>query len=250
MSPALESWELSQPNDAPENLARKPGSEGEGFVVSESGFENREAVWGTSRRKLFQIIDSFAGFRAAGEDDIESFAVRLEGVGELRHRDQVEDDPAWQQIIPYVVLRHDDRVLLLERLNTQGEKRLHNKLSIGVGGHVNDEPADGAAPMLVRGLRREVREEVALETVPRARLLGFIKDDSNSVGAVHFGVACEIWVDHPVVVRETDRMKGRWVDPSELRSCLGRLESWSRLLVESGLLENSEKPVSEPPQAT
>ena len=35
---------------------------------------------------------------------------------EFRPRGDVEDDPAWQQIIPYVVFRHEQRYLLTRRL--------------------------------------------------------------------------------------------------------------------------------------
>lgn len=199
----------------------------------------RELVWGTPRKSLFEIIAPFSGFRRSVAEDLESFARRLEDRGELRPRDVVEEDPSWQQIIPYVVLRHGSDVLLMERLATQGEKRLHNKLSIGVGGHVNAEREEGSTPILIRGLEREVREEVDLDDVPPARLLGFLKDDSNAVGAVHFGVVCEAHVDRAVGIRETDRMAGRWVAPRELRECRDRLESWSRFIVDSGLLETS-----------
>ena len=67
--------------------------------------------------------------------------VRFEAIvrrhGFFVERDHAERNPALKQIIPYTVVQVEDRVLLLRRLRTGGERRLHDKLSIGVGGHIN-----------------------------------------------------------------------------------------------------------------
>ena len=65
---------------------------------------------------------------------------------EVRPRPEMEEDPSYRQIIPYVVLTRGDEVLVLRRLKKGGEKRLHGLLSIGVGGHINpvDEAGRGA----------------------------------------------------------------------------------------------------------
>jgi predicted NUDIX family phosphoesterase len=178
-----------------------------------------EAAWG--RRSGFQPIDL----------PLVDVAARLEERGEFRPRDAVEDDPSWLQIIPYVMLTCRGSVLLLERLATQGERRLHHRLSIGVGGHLNPEPP-GAEPLLVRGLRRELCEEIALppSSAGAPELLGFIRDDSDAVGRVHFGVACRLELAEPAEVRETDRMRGLWVDGARIDGESARLEGWSRIL--------------------
>ena len=75
---------------------------------------------------------------------------------------------------------------------------------------MNPEPA-GDGSLLERGLRRELQEELVLDHVPPVELLGFINDDANAVGSVHFGVAFHLAVDDPVGIREKDR-------PSILRS--------------------------------
>src|SRR3954454_9273568 len=75
-------------------------------------------------------------------------ALRLRG--EFRPRPDAEQDPSWKQVIPYVVLRDGDAIFLMRRTRAGGDERLHDRYSIGIGGHVNpqDEDVNG-------GLRRE-----------------------------------------------------------------------------------------------
>src|ERR1700735_2327356 len=53
-------------------------------------------------------------------------------------RNIAETDYQFKQVIPYVVVRHEDRCLLIWRTNKQTEARLHNLYSLGVGGHINN----------------------------------------------------------------------------------------------------------------
>src|SRR5437763_13123 len=89
----------------------------------------------------------------------------------FRSRQDVETDPSFKQIIPYVVLRHGDHVFHYLRGQGAGEKRLRALRSIGVGGHIN--PSDGADPYR-QGLLREIDEEIFLETSYRESCLGLI----------------------------------------------------------------------------
>jgi predicted NUDIX family phosphoesterase len=75
--------------------------------------------------------------------------------GQYRPRPQVELDPAFKQIIPYLVLRDRERYFLMRRTRAGADQRLHDRWSIGVGGHLNPEDGDLAA-----GLRREWAEEI------------------------------------------------------------------------------------------
>jgi len=55
----------------------------------------------------------------------------------FKPRAEVENDPTFQQIIPYVVFRHGARYFLTHRLRASSEKRLRKQYSLGVGGHIN-----------------------------------------------------------------------------------------------------------------
>ena len=189
-----------------------------------------EQVFGVPTEALVEALGPVEGFRASRES-LTEVGIRLEQLGEFRPRDTVEDDPTFQQLIPYVALTHTGRVLVLERLEGGGERRLHGRVSIGVGGHVNPEPP-GPEPLVVRGLRREVDEEVRLDgaRTSEPELLGFIRDTSNEVGRVHFGLACRVEVSAPVEIRETDHLRGHWVPVEELPPFHERMETWSRFL--------------------
>ena len=112
-----------------------------------------------------------------------------------RPRDAMEEDPSFKQLIPYVIFRHQDdrgRVHLFQytRGSGQGEKRLHAKRSIGVGGHISTEDAgfaQGANPYQ-EGMRRELDEEVSIQTEYQDRCVGMINDDETEVGKVHLGI--------------------------------------------------------------
>src|SRR5205085_4310017 len=71
-------------------------------------------------------------------------------------RADAEVSPHYRQVIPYVVVRHGDDVFTLRRTPKQSEARLHHKVSIRVGGHIN--PGHG----IVEGWRQELDEEIAI----------------------------------------------------------------------------------------
>ena len=116
-----------------------------------------EQVWGIPRSVMEREIGQFQGFLPA-EASLLDFCSSMETLGSFRDRPEAEEDPQWKQFIPYVCILHEGSILVLQRLKTQGEKRLHGKRSIGVGGHVNPE-MPGPLPLLFRGLQRELDEE-------------------------------------------------------------------------------------------
>jgi len=189
-----------------------------------------EQVWGIPREIMNTEIGQFQGFRRVSADLTELCRL-LEPHGAFRDRPAAEEDPGWKQVIPYVCILHEDEILVLQRLKTQGEKRLHGKRSIGVGGHVNPEPP-GTDPLLIRGLHRELDEEIGLNpTVEECQLLGWINDDETAVGQVHLGLAVAVQVASKPEVVETDRMIGEWMPLNQLDPVDENWESWSALLI-------------------
>src|SRR5205807_8666307 len=98
-------------------------------------------------------------------------------------RAEVEDDPSYQQIIPYVVFRHRDLYLLTHRLRRSAERRLRKQYSLGVGGHINPGDLEGGDP-IQDGLTREWEEEGTYECSFEARLLGLLTDESSHASKV------------------------------------------------------------------
>ncbi len=148
----------------------------------------------------------------------------------FKPRDEVENDPSFQQIIPYVVFRHRDRYLLTHRLRASSEKRLRKQYSLGVGGHINPGDLEGGDPIL-DGLKREWAEEVVYDGRFEARLLGFLNEDSSPVSKVHLGVVFLVDGDTAEIkIRETDKLAGELLTLEEMRMYYLSMESWSQIV--------------------
>ena len=99
--------------------------------------EERVLVVPTSR---FHELGHFQGFSA----DMGRYLPALLDGDDLayRPRGEMEQDPSFKQLIPYVVFRYIDsadavHVFQYTRGGGQGEKRLHAKRSVGIGGHIS-----------------------------------------------------------------------------------------------------------------
>lgn len=172
----------------------------------------------------------FNGVREA--DDLAALRRAVQLHGRYLERPLAEEDPAFKQLIPYVVLRDGASVFLMERTDAGGDQRLHGKASLGVGGHLN--PVDDGADPLLAGLRREWAEELIADWEPEFTLVGLLNDDSNPVGAVHLGVVFTVdAAGRPVEVREHDKLRGRFVLVVDVFAAVDRLETWSQLVAEA-----------------
>ena len=173
----------------------------------------------------------FTGVRDASDETMRALQAAVRRHGRFLDRPVAEEDPAFKQLIPYVVVRDGELVYLMERTAAGGDPRLHGKASIGVGGHLN--PVDQGADALADGLRREWSEELVADWEPTFRLVGLLNDDSNPVGSVHLGVVFEVdAAGRGVDVREHDKLTGRFATPAEAREAWDRMETWSRLVAD------------------
>jgi len=188
-----------------------------------------EQVLVVPRTDLFGLTHNPHGFATR---NLGFFRDRIARFSRFVDRPPAEEDPSLKQIIPYAMVRCGKRILTLTRLAKQTEKRLHNKVSIGVGGHIN--PDGGLDGIVERGLQRELDEELEIRAETKIRPVGYINDDSSPVGSVHFGLVFEVVAaTEDVRVRETELMEGGFREVSELLPLAERLETWSRFLVEN-----------------
>lgn len=146
-------------------------------------------------------------------------------------RSQAEYDGSVKQIIPYVIIRRGGQYLLLRRLKKQTETRLHDRLSLGVGGHINPSEESAEDP-LYAGLLRELREEVTVEGPFSLTVAGVLNENNGGVSDFHTGLVCLLETGGEVRVRETEKMSGAWADPSEIRAVYDRLETWSQIVAD------------------
>jgi predicted NUDIX family phosphoesterase len=174
------------------------------------------------------IVPHAAEWHGLRTDGLDTFVATVERDGHYERRAEMERDPSFKQIIPYLVLRDGDRYFLMQRTTAGGDARLHGLYSIGVGGHLN--PGDGG---VLGGLAREWHEELVADFLPEFRLVALLNDDTTPVGAVHLGAVYVADVaGRPVAIRETDKLRGRFADPVEVAAVVERMETWSRLAFE------------------
>jgi predicted NUDIX family phosphoesterase len=152
-------------------------------------------------------------------------------------RGDAEENPEFKQPIPYCVLKRGNEVFVYERLQGGGEVRLHNKLSMGVGGHMNQFEVKDFYEQLSVNLERELEEELHIDGERLSlETIGLINDDEDEVGKVHIGllVIAELKEDANVTVRETDQLKGSWFKVEELfeSETYDRLENWSKFVAD------------------
>ena len=165
------------------------------------------------------------GWLGVTSDGLGDFEAVVARDGRFLPRAEVEPDRSWKQVIPYLVLRDGERYFLMRRTQAGGDARLHDRWTIGVGGHLN--PGDGD---LAGGLRREWREEIRADFEPEFRLIGLLNDDSTDVGSVHVGaVYVADAAGRPVEIRETDKLTGAFADRATVAAVVDRMESWSAL---------------------
>jgi predicted NUDIX family phosphoesterase len=158
--------------------------------------------------------------------------------GLFRKRSELEGDPSFKQIIPYAIISNNESFYLFTRTSKQTEKRLYNKLHLGVGGHMN--PGGGSKEpgelYLINELKREFFEEVKLLNgclIEDIEFIGFINDDSISVGSVHIGLLYNIHVSNKyVVINETDKMSADWIDKNDLVEYYEEMETWTKIAID------------------
>jgi predicted NUDIX family phosphoesterase len=184
--------------------------------------------------ELFRSLGYFQGLST----DIDRYLKDLFDPAHIsyRPRAEVEHDPSFKQLIPYVIFRHRDAaghaaLFQYTRGKGQGEARLHSKRSVGIGGHIaaDDGISDYSRPY-AEGMRRELEEEVRVDTPLEMHCVGLINDDETPVGQVHLGVVHIADVERPAVEpRESEIIEAGFRPVEALLADLDRFESWSQI---------------------
>ena len=182
------------------------------------------------RRALFDQLGAFQGL--SFEVDRYLPALLNRGNNFFTARPAAETNTELKQIIPYVILTHEDRVLHYVRGKKAGEQRLVAKGSIGIGGHMNDGDEGLWALDLDAynaGVQREVREELRLGTGFTNVPVALLNDDSNEVGRVHLGVVHIFRLETPQVTKGEAMITDlQFLDRAELLRRRDAMETWSQ----------------------
>lgn len=209
-----------------------------------------EIILVASRNKLFNYgILEFQGV-TSDESLVDTIMYHFDMYYKSMRRGSVEevDTPVsknaelnfdYKQPIPYIVIRRGDEFFVTERLQGGGESRLHGKLAMGAGGHMNplsateDEPF---ATVLEENIKRELDEELDINRKVEIKPIGLINDDSDTTGKVHIGILgiIDLDVEATVVVKEVEQLAGHWMTLDVLKSkdVYDRLENWGKIVVD------------------
>src|SRR3989454_7062486 len=183
-------------------------------------------------RKLLDELGLFQGLSL----EVEKYLPVVTSPSRLVYlnRSDAEHDKRYKQLIPYVLLICNGRILRYRRGRGGQETRLHGLYSVGIGGHISDEDHGLFSNDLGYrdGMRRELREEVAIDEGKEAAV-AVINDDSTEVGCVHFGVVHVMDLANETIVGRRSGIVGPEFIPivEAVRDPSG-YESWSRFCLE------------------
>lgn len=184
---------------------------------------------------VLDSVGAFVGFQPKADPYLRTILDRSNQC--FLPRSQCETDPSYKQLIPYLLLYYsqggEEYLFQYLRGSGQGEKRLHSRRSIGIGGHISTEDISGE-DWYRTGMERELREEIELDYAPIFNVVGLIYDPSNEVGQVHLGIAHLVELPGPIAKpREADLVDAGFMPIKELRREADRLETWSKLCLDA-----------------
>jgi predicted NUDIX family phosphoesterase len=159
-------------------------------------------------------------------------------------RQILEQDDRFRQIIPYIIVTQGKDIIGYVRGASGGEARLHGKIAIGVGGHIdlpdvekNEDGSINLGETLAEASMRELREEIKITDLgrtldfPDPKWVGLLIDSSNEVGRVHIGIVGIVDADGEVHSLEESQEGIDSFSIADLEQNKDRLESWTALLL-------------------
>jgi len=183
-------------------------------------------------RKLLEDLGLFQGLSL----EVEKYLPVVTSSSQLvyRNRSEAEQDKRYKQLIPYVLIICNDKILRYRRGRGGQETRLHGLFSVGIGGHISEEDHGlfSSGGGYHEGMRREVMEEVAVDEV-KETAVAVINDDSTEVGQVHFGVVHIMHVANESFAGRRSGIAGpEFIPITEAVKDPAGYESWSRFCLE------------------
>ncbi len=163
----------------------------------------------------------------------------------LLPRSVCETDTNYLQIIPYVMVVFEDKILTYRRGKAGAESRLFDLDSIGFGGHIDELPKEGESlkQLIARETIRELKEELGIDVEISEEEMGLtvvVYSDATEVNEVHLGLAFCIYLDKEVVKTVDERAEQgiidnlRWQTFEQILDNLEKgtkLELWSSMIL-------------------
>jgi predicted NUDIX family phosphoesterase len=171
-----------------------------------------------------EIIFKDGGWQGIKTDNLDYYLELIKNNYQFRKRGEVEDDPSFQQIIPYILFGFEDKFFLYKYIKEASEKRLLNTYQLGVGGHINLIDAE-KGDFLEAAATREWLEEINYKgNILEKKLVGILNDEARPVEKVHLGLVYHFIGDRPEIsVKETEKLKGELISLDKLGDFLKNL---------------------------
>lgn len=166
-------------------------------------------------------------------------------------RSYAETCSEFLQVIPYIHVIVKDKVLSYSRGGKGSENRLHNKRSIGFGGHVElyDAAIDDVGNFdfkhtINNCITRELVEELGENEFNggKTKFMGVLYDPTTEVGKVHLGISIQLTIDHIKVVGEHQVVeKCDFSSFADLKKDKASYETWSGLVLDELFAQKSDR---------
>jgi len=198
-----------------------------------------------TKASTFSEIGSFQGFTNNVEPYMRSFFDQDQVF--FTKRGPAEENPDLKQIIPYCIIKQNEKLLFYRRGSSGGEKRLQDLWSCGIGGHINpiDFESNGETKnsscfnreSLAKALLRELQEELTLpqnQGEISFKTIGLINDDSDAVGQVHLGLVQLATIPEGEISSNEDAIEEvTLLSLKEAHKFEHPLEKWSKIALEN-----------------
>lgn len=162
------------------------------------------------------------------EVDFSDFLRVINAKKEFLWRSNMEEDPTYKQIIPYLIYQYQNHYFMMQRRHDASAKALQNKFSLGIGGHIRQE--DMTTDSIFDWATREFHEEVAYQGSLHIKPLGIINDDTNLIGQVHLGFAMLLIGDSPHIAIRSEHKSGKLMTLDECAQLYDSMETWSQMI--------------------
>ena len=179
----------------------------------------------------------FQGFTSHEDFDFES--ILLKNLKVMR-RGNAEEDPTYKQPIGYALFVNPKtkKVFAYQRSKKAGEEKLHNNWSWGIGGHIDGHEITEDNPIKSSMMREGTQEEITIHgnIIGEPKIIGYINDDSDAVGKVHFGVLHLFEIDGHVEQKDEEIFIGEMKTIEELQEIINSencvVEGWSKIAID------------------
>lgn len=208
-----------------------------------SGDKNDRMILVVPNDILFVNKSNFQGFKQHSK--MEDYESRILQYKKFMCRGDAEIDFSHKQPIGYAVILNPvtKKVYAYRRAQSNiehGDMRLQGKWSIGIGGHIEKE-IDATENPIHSSLLREIDEEVLINGSQDLKVVGYINDEKDEVGRVHFGVLYVIETDSDdVFPNNTESVHGEMMSIEEIKKLKSSpdssLEGWSHIALD--VIEN------------